>query len=90
MGLRRTGRGGIKLATKASSFDRLRINRLRAGKVGDFNLSLTTDFTNFTEAERKYIVDIVGGLPTILMELDAADSYDIKKMYIYANNQVIA
>ncbi|MGB2809425.1 MAG: RHS repeat-associated core domain-containing protein [Sedimentisphaerales bacterium] len=38
--------------------------------------------------ERKYIVDIVGGLPVILMELN--NSGDIVKTYIYANSQIIA
>ena len=41
--------------------------------------------------ESKYIVDIVGNLPVILMELDAADNpMDIKKKYIYAHGQVLA
>ena len=33
---------------------------------------------------------VSSALPTILMELDPAASYNIKKMYIYANNQIIA
>lgn len=37
--------------------------------------------------ERKYIVDIVGGLPVILMELNGSS---IEKTYIYANSQIIA
>jgi len=38
---------------------------------------------------RKYIVDIVGDLPVILMEID--DSNDVvKKTYIYANSQILA
>ena len=38
---------------------------------------------------RKYIVDIAGNLPVILMELDATD-YTVKKTYIYANSQILA
>jgi len=37
---------------------------------------------------RKYIVDVSGGLPTILMEIDPADSL-IKKSYFYANGEVL-
>ncbi|MBN2137809.1 MAG: hypothetical protein JW720_08380, partial [Sedimentisphaerales bacterium] len=44
-------------------------------------------------AERKYIVDITGNLPTILLEIepaeDPADS-SLKKTYIYADRQIIA
>ena len=46
-------------------------------------------FKGFTEVEkRKYIVDIAGGLPAILMELN--NSGGIVKTYIYANSQIIA
>lgn len=38
--------------------------------------------------QRKYIVDIVGDLPVILMELN--NSGGIVKTYIYANSQIIA
>ena len=38
--------------------------------------------------ERRYIVDISGGLPTILCEIDPSDS-SLKKSYIYANGQVL-
>ncbi|MFA5252238.1 MAG: hypothetical protein WC454_06615, partial [Phycisphaerae bacterium] len=39
---------------------------------------------------RKYIVDISGDLPTILMELDPQDNMAIKKTYIYADSQILA
>jgi len=39
-------------------------------------------------SQRKYIVDIVGDLPVILMELN--NSGGIVKTYIYANSQIIA
>lgn len=40
------------------------------------------------ESERKYIVDVSGKLPVILLELNA--SGDIEKTYIYADSQIIA
>ena len=40
--------------------------------------------------QRKYIVDITGKLPVVLMELDSADNMDIMKKYIYADGQVLA
>lgn len=39
--------------------------------------------------ERKYVVDITGKLPTILLEIDPSDSF-LKKTYIYANSQILA
>jgi RHS repeat-associated protein len=39
---------------------------------------------------RKYIVDISGELPTILLELDPNSGMEIKKTYIYANSQILA
>ncbi|UCF00403.1 MAG: hypothetical protein JSV82_04890 [Planctomycetota bacterium] len=39
---------------------------------------------------RKYIVDIVGGLPVILLELDPNNSNSIEKTHIYANSQILA
>ena len=38
---------------------------------------------------RKYIVDIAGDLPVILMEIDPTNS-SIKKTYIHANGQILA
>jgi hypothetical protein len=38
---------------------------------------------------RKYIVDVTGDLPVILMEIDATD-YTVKKTYIYADGQTLA
>jgi len=41
--------------------------------------------------KRKYIVDIVGDLPVILMEIDPDNPVNpVKKTYIYANSQIIA
>jgi RHS repeat-associated protein len=38
---------------------------------------------------RKYIVDVIGDLPVILMEIDPADM-SIKKCYIYANAEILS
>ena len=40
-------------------------------------------------AERKYVVDITGELPVILMEIEPA-SGNIMKTYIYGNSEVLA
>jgi RHS repeat-associated protein len=40
--------------------------------------------------QRKYIVDIVGDLPVILMELDPDNDMHIERTYIYANSQIMA
>jgi RHS repeat-associated protein len=42
-----------------------------------------------TNGGRKYIVDVVGDLPVILMEIDPADM-SIKKCYIYANAEILS
>ncbi len=39
--------------------------------------------------KRKYIVDISGNLPTILLEIDPSDD-TVKKTYVYANAQILA
>jgi len=39
--------------------------------------------------ERKYVVDITGKLPVILLEIDPTDS-SLKKSYIYADRQILA
>lgn len=39
--------------------------------------------------ERKYVVDITGKLPVILLEIDSSDS-SLKKTYIYADRQILA
>jgi len=41
------------------------------------------------QGNRKYIVDIAGGLPVILLEIDPTDM-SVKKGYIYANSQILA
>jgi len=69
--------------------------KLRHGQKGTAAIDLRYDplgnriYKNSSEAGvRKYIVDIVGSLPVILMELDTSDN--IKKTYIYANSQILA
>ena len=46
-----------------------------------------------TQGTRKYIVDIAGGLPTILCEIDPCEAdpnRSLKKAYYYANAQILA
>jgi len=43
-----------------------------------------------TTVKRKYIVDIVGDLPVILLELDPDSSNAVKKTCLYANGQILA
>jgi len=70
-------------------------NKLRSAQKGSGTISLRYDplgnriWKNSSSAgSRRYIVDVVGDLPVILMELDGSGS--IKKTYIYANSQIIA
>ena len=70
-------------------------NGLRSATVGAKQLSLKYDpqgnriYKSSSETgNRKYIVDIVGDLPVILLELDASD-FSVKKAYIYGNSQII-
>jgi RHS repeat-associated protein len=71
-------------------------NKLRSGASGSNSLSMKYDPSgnrirkqSSVSGARRYIVDIVGDLPVILMEIDPADS-SIKKTYIYANSQILA
>jgi hypothetical protein len=41
-----------------------------------------------TTTHRKYILDIVGDLPVILLELDPDNSNIVKKGYVYADSQI--
>jgi len=45
---------------------------------------------NLSSYEHKYIVDMVGNVPRVLLVLDANDNNNILKTYIHAQNQVIA
>jgi len=75
-------------------------SRLRSGQKGNDSIALKYDpdgnrirkqsVVSGQTTRRRYVVDIVGNLPVILMELDSADSDSIKKIYIYANNQIVA
>ena len=37
----------------------------------------------------KYIVDISGQMPTILLEMDPSDGMKVKKLYMYANGEIL-
>jgi RHS repeat-associated protein len=71
-------------------------NKLRSAVKGSTSINLKYDpmgnriYKNSSEAgARKYIVDIVGDLPVILLELDAT-TFEVKKAYLYANSQIVA
>jgi len=73
-------------------------NKLRSATKGAKSISLRYDpggnriwkesIDGAVETTHKYIVDIVGGLPTTLMEMTDTDN-TILKTYIYANGQVL-
>jgi RHS repeat-associated protein len=72
-------------------------NKLRSATQGPNTLSVKYDpagnrvikDSNVT-GQRKYIVDLSGELPTILLEFDPNNGMAIKKTYIHANGQVLA
>jgi len=71
-------------------------NKLRSATKGTKSISLKYDPSgnrickNSSETgQQKYIVDIVGDLPVILLVINPAD-YSIDKTYIYANSQILA
>ncbi len=70
-------------------------NKLRSATKSSTTIDMRYDpmgnriFKQVGSTERKYIVDIVGGLPVVLMELNATN-FNIEKTYIYANSQILA
>jgi RHS repeat-associated protein len=69
-------------------------NKLRSATKGSNSMSLKYDpmgnriYKNSSiTGARKYIVDVVGDLPVILMELNGTS---VTKTYIYANSQILA
>ena len=74
-------------------------NKLQSGTVGSDSVSIKYDpygnrvykesTVSSVTTKRKYIVDVVGELPQILMELDPDNSNSIEKTYVYANDQVM-
>jgi RHS repeat-associated protein len=71
-------------------------NKLRSASVKGNSISVKYDpagnriqKNSTVNGNRKYIVDVVGDLPVILLELETAD-YAVKKMYIYANSQILS
>ncbi len=77
-----------------------RDSKLRSGQKDGNSISLKYDpagnriykEVNYGTAKgkRKYIVDVVGDLPVILLELDPNDDMNIEKTYIYGNSQILA
>ncbi len=71
-------------------------NKLREANTPDESIALRYDPSgnriwkdSSISGTRKYIVDIIGDLPVILLEIDTSDD-SIAKTYIYANSQIIA
>jgi RHS repeat-associated protein len=69
--------------------------KLRSATCGPNSISLKYDpmgnrviKNSSVNGNRKYIIDISGELPTILMELDESDN--IMKTYVYADSQILA
>jgi len=74
-------------------------NKLRSATIESNSISLKYDpagnriqKNSSVAGNRKYIVDVVGDLPVILLELEKTGytDYTIKKMYIYANSEILA
>ena len=69
-------------------------NKLRKAELSATTVELKYDpfgnrvYKESGQTERKYVVDITGGLPVILMELNGSGG--IVKTYVYANSEVIA
>ena len=69
-------------------------NKLRHGQCGSSSIDLKYDpmgnrvLRTANGVTRKYIIDISGDLPVILMELDTQNN--IQKTYIYANGEILA
>jgi RHS repeat-associated protein len=70
--------------------------KLRSAVIGSDTVDIKYDpmgnrvyKASSTAGNRRYIVDISGGLPVILCEIDP-ENYTIKRAYIYANSQILA
>ncbi len=72
--------GKLRSATKGSTTINLKYDMAGNRITKDVNDGQTV-------TARKYIVDVVGDLPVILMVLD--DSQNVLKKYIYANSQIV-
>jgi RHS repeat-associated protein len=72
-------------------------NKLCSGQRGESSIALKYDpmgnriiKNSSITGQRKYVIDVSGALPTILLELDPNNGMAIRKMYIYANAEVLA
>ena len=77
------GRAGLDNTTKKTKTNKEKEEDLKYDPDGN---RIFKDSS--VSGERKYIVDVSGDLPVILMELN--NSGGIAKTYIYANSQIIA
>ena len=71
-------------------------NKLRSAAYGPNTISIKYDpmgnrviKNSSAIGNRKYIIDISGGLPTILLEVNSVNG-NIMKTYIYANSEILA
>ncbi|MBN1787656.1 MAG: RHS repeat-associated core domain-containing protein, partial [Sedimentisphaerales bacterium] len=90
---------GLKDASTPVTLEYNWDNKLRHAEVGSDYIDIRYDpagnriykssETSVSSVARKYIVDVVGDLPTILLEMDPTD-LSIAKSYIYANSQILA
>jgi hypothetical protein len=68
----------------------MKLNRARRGQRSPTYYAVYKKSTaSGSAAERKYVVDITGELPVILMEVEPAGG-NIMKTYIYGNSEVLA
>jgi len=70
-------------------------NKLRSSQKGSNTISLRYNPAgnrirkdSSVSGTRKYIVDVVGDLPTILLEINTSNG-SVTKSYIYANSQIV-
>jgi RHS repeat-associated protein len=84
---------------QATSYEYNWDNKLRSAEIEGNSIEIKYDPAGNRVAKnstingnRKYIVDVVGDLPVILLELEPLSSsqFAIKKAYIYANSEILA
>jgi len=86
---------GRLAATPTVSFEYNGDGKLRKATIGSNSIALKYDpqgnrvyKASSVAGNCKYIVDVSGGLPTILCEIDPTDG-SLKKSYVYANGQIL-
>jgi RHS repeat-associated protein len=90
---------GLKDASTSMNLEYNWDNKLQSAVAGANTIDIKYDpagnriykssVGSLSSAARKYIIDVVGDLPVILMEIDPANS-SIEKFYIYANAEILS